>query len=58
MPAEYRKPGPAAVVHRAHRRAHAVVAPFPMASPQYLTGPRHGQQLALVRSLTDAWRGL
>lgn len=55
-----RQPGPNAVIHRAHRKlvGPRTIAPLPLADPQYKSGPRHGQQLALVRSLTEAWRGL
>lgn len=51
MPAKNRKPGPDAIIHRAHRRTIGprTIAPFPSARPQYMSGPKHGQQLALVR---------
>jgi hypothetical protein len=61
MKRESRKPGPNAVIHRAHRRVlgSAMIAPLPLAlTPQYQTGSRAGQQLAFVRSLSDAARCL
>jgi hypothetical protein len=56
-----RQPGPNAVIHRAHRRTlgPSLIAPLPLSfTPQYQTGPRHGQQLAFIQSLSDAARGL
>lgn len=44
--------------HKLHRRhvGPLTQAPFPAAAPQYQTGPRHGQQLALLRRvLVTAW---
>lgn len=60
MSRKVRKSGPNAVIHRAHRRTVGprTIAPLPMAEPQYQTGARRGQQLAFIRSLTEAWRGL
>lgn len=41
--------------HRLYRRLRGplTVAPYPHAEPQYKTGPRYGQQLALVRKLAE-----
>lgn len=46
-----RKPGEQALAHRVHRNSVGprTIAPFPMAVPQYQSGPRRGQQLALIR---------
>lgn len=51
MSAKHRAPGALAVAHRTHRRTVGprIVAPFPATVPQYQSGPRHGQQLALIR---------
>jgi len=40
--------------HRLHRNhlGPRTQAPFPAAVPQYQTGPRYGQQLALIRRAT------
>lgn len=50
MPAKHRPPGPLAVAHRLRRTTVGprTIAPFPAAIPQYQSGPRRGQQLALI----------
>ncbi len=54
MLAKFRNPGPQAVIHRTHRRTIGprTIAPFPAAVPQYQSGPRYGQQLALIYRCT------
>ena len=55
-PSKHRKPGPQAIVHREHRRKWGPLSDIGFLSvgapsvPQYQSGPRHGQQLALIRS--------
>jgi hypothetical protein len=41
--------------HKLYRRRVGPItqAPYPWAEPQYLTGPRHGQQVALLRRALD-----
>lgn len=59
MSAKYRKPGPQAVIHRAHRRAMGprTIVPHRITVPQYQTGPRHGQQVASIRRAVSLFSG-
>lgn len=50
MSRRYRQPGPLALAHREHRRRVGPMAQD-IDEPQYESGPRHGQQIALIKAV-------